>query len=118
MKNETSRNNRGGFFTYENGLLALMCVTFGLVFVDRFALVYLSPFIVKDLGLNNTQVGMLVSALGITWAVLGYFATAWAVLALIISFECMTNSGQQTYKVFPFRRNAFGRGDSFGKKPL
>ena len=78
MKNETSRNNRGGLFTYENRLLALMCVTFGLVFVDRFALVYLSPFIVKDLGLNNTQVGMLVSALGITWAVSGYFTTAWA----------------------------------------
>lgn len=67
-----------GLFNYENGLLALMCVTFGLVFVDRFALVYLSPFIVKDLGLNNTQVGMLVSALGITWAVSGYLTTSWA----------------------------------------
>jgi predicted MFS family arabinose efflux permease len=67
-----------GLFTYENGLLALLSVTFGLVFVDRFALVYLSPFIAKDLGLNNTQVGMLVSALGITWAISGYLTTAWA----------------------------------------
>ena len=67
-----------GLFTYENGLLALLSVTFGLVFVDRFALVYLSPFIAKDLNLNNTQIGMLVSALGITWAVSGYFTTAWA----------------------------------------
>ena len=67
-----------GLFSYENGLLALLSVTFGLVFVDRFALVYLSPFIAKDLGLNNTQVGMLVSALGITWAVSGYLTTAWA----------------------------------------
>ena len=67
-----------GLFTYENGLLALLSVTFGLVFVDRFALVYLSPFIAKDLNLNNTQVGMLVSALGITWAISGYFTTAWA----------------------------------------
>jgi predicted MFS family arabinose efflux permease len=66
------------FFTYENGLLALLSVTFGLVFVDRFALVYLSPFIAKDLNLNNTQIGMLVSALGITWALSGYFTTAWA----------------------------------------
>jgi MFS family permease len=65
-------------FNYENGLLALLSVTFGLVFVDRFALVYLSPFIAKDLGLNNTQVGLLVSALGITWALSGYFTTAWA----------------------------------------
>jgi MFS family permease len=67
-----------GLFTYENGLLALLSVTFGLVFIDRFALVYLSPFIAKDLNLNNTQVGMLVSALGITWALSGYFTTAWA----------------------------------------
>jgi predicted MFS family arabinose efflux permease len=65
-------------FTYENGLLALLSVTFGLVFVDRFALVYLSPFIAKDLHLNNTQLGMLVSALGITWAISGYLTTAWA----------------------------------------
>jgi MFS family permease len=67
-----------GLFTYENGLLALLSVTFGLVFIDRFALVYLSPFIAKDLNLNNTQIGMLVSALGITWAISGYFTTAWA----------------------------------------
>jgi MFS family permease len=66
------------FLNYENGLLALLSVTFGLVFVDRFALVYLSPFIAKDLHLNNTQLGMLVSALGITWAISGYFTTAWA----------------------------------------
>jgi MFS family permease len=66
------------FLNYENGLLTLLSVTFGLVFVDRFALVYLSPFIAKDLHLNNTQLGMLVSALGITWAISGYFTTAWA----------------------------------------
>jgi predicted MFS family arabinose efflux permease len=65
-------------FSYENGLLALLSVSFGLVFIDRFALVYLSPFIAKDLKLNNTQIGMLVSALGITWALSGYFTTAWA----------------------------------------
>jgi MFS family permease len=63
---------------YENGLLALLSVTFGLVFIDRFALVYLSPFIAKDLNLNNTQLGLLVSALSVTWALSGYFTTAWA----------------------------------------
>ncbi len=64
--------------SYENGLLVLLSVTFGLVFVDRFALVYLSPFIAKDLGLNNTQIGLLVAALSISWAISGYFTTAWA----------------------------------------
>lgn len=66
------------FFTYENGLLLLLSVTFGLVFVDRFALIYLTPLISKDLGLNNTQIGFLVSALGLSWALSGYFTTAWA----------------------------------------
>lgn len=65
-------------FSYENKLLALLSVTFGLVFVDRFALVYLSPYIAKDLQLSNTQVGILVSALSLSWALSGYFTTAWA----------------------------------------
>jgi MFS family permease len=75
FKENTMKNP---LFKYENGLLALLSITFGLVFVDRFALVYLSPFIAKDLNLNNTEVGLLVSALGITWALSGYFTTAWA----------------------------------------
>lgn len=66
------------FLTYENKLLAVMSLTFGLVFVDRMAILYLSPFIVKDLGLNNTQIGMLASGLALTWAVSGYVSTAWA----------------------------------------
>lgn len=65
-------------FSYENKLLALMSITFGLVFVDRMALTYLSPFIIKDLHLDNTQIGLLVSALSLTWALSGYFSTAWA----------------------------------------
>ena len=65
-------------FTYENGLLSLLSVSFGLVFIDRFALVYLSPFIAKDLNLNNTQLGLLVAALSTTWAISCYFTTAWA----------------------------------------
>ena len=65
-------------FTYENGLLALLSVSFGLVFIDRFALVYLSPFIATDLNLNNAQLGLLVAALSTTWAISCYFTTAWA----------------------------------------
>ena len=65
-------------FTYENGLLVLLSVSFGLVFIDRFALVYLSPFIATDLNLNNAQLGLLVAALSTTWAISCYFTTAWA----------------------------------------
>ena len=64
--------------TYENKLLVLMSITFGLVFVDRMALTYLSPYLIKDLGLNNAQLGMLVSGLSLTWAISGYISTSWA----------------------------------------
>ena len=55
-------------FTYENALVLILGVTFGVVFMDRLAVSYLAPFIVKDLGLNSTQVGLTVSALSVTWA--------------------------------------------------
>ncbi len=55
-------------FTYENALVLILGVTFGVVFMDRLAVSYLAPFIVKDLRLNSTQVGLTVSALSVTWA--------------------------------------------------
>jgi MFS transporter, ACS family, hexuronate transporter len=50
------------FFTYENGMMLLLFLTFGLVFMDKLSFTFLLPFISKDLGLNNTQSGL---ALGI-----------------------------------------------------
>src|SRR3984885_9186068 len=54
--------------SYQIGLVALLSVNFGIVFFDRNALSFLMPFVLPDLGLNNTQVGMLASALSLTWA--------------------------------------------------
>ncbi len=61
---------RTGFrlFTYENALVLILGVTFGVVFMDRLAVNYLAPFIVRDLKLSSTQLGMTTSALSITWA--------------------------------------------------
>ena len=61
---------RPGFrlFTYENVLVLILGITFGVVFMDRLAVSYLAPFIVRDLKLNSTQVGLTVSALSVTWA--------------------------------------------------
>jgi ACS family hexuronate transporter-like MFS transporter len=53
---------------YQIGLVALLSVNFGIVFFDRNALSFLMPFVLPDLGLTNTQVGMLASALSLTWA--------------------------------------------------
>jgi MFS transporter, ACS family, hexuronate transporter len=54
--------------SYQIGLVALLSANFGIVFFDRNALSFLMPFVLPDLGLNNTQVGMLASALSLTWA--------------------------------------------------
>ena len=55
-------------FTYENALVLMLGVTFGVVFMDRLAVNYLAPFIVKDLKLSSTELGLTASALSITWA--------------------------------------------------
>lgn len=54
--------------SYQIGLVALLSINFGIVFFDRNALSFLMPFVLPDLGLNNTQVGILASALSLTWA--------------------------------------------------
>jgi MFS family permease len=67
-----------GFFTYENGTVLLMALTFGCLFFDRLALNFLMPYVSKDLNLNNTQIGILAGALSLAWAFSSFFSTAWA----------------------------------------
>jgi MFS family permease len=59
-------------FSYENRLLVLLTFTFGFVLFDRMALNFLVPFFDKELGLNNTQIGLLASLLALAWAIAGY----------------------------------------------
>ena len=54
-------------------LVALLCVNFGILFFDRNALNFLMPYIQPDLGLSYTQVGLLGSALSLTWACAAVF---------------------------------------------
>ena len=67
-----------GIFSYENGIVALMALTFGCLFFDRLALNFLMPYVSKDLNLNNTQIGLLAGALSLAWAFSSFFTTAWA----------------------------------------
>jgi predicted MFS family arabinose efflux permease len=53
---------------YQIGLVTLLSITFGIVFFDRNALSFLMPNVQPDLGLSDTQVGNLSSALSLTWA--------------------------------------------------
>ena len=67
-----------GLFTYENGVVALMALTFGCLFFDRLALNFLMPYVAKDLQLNNIQIGLLAGGLALAWAFSSFFTTAWA----------------------------------------
>jgi MFS transporter, ACS family, hexuronate transporter len=62
-------NKKLSFFRYENNLLILLFLVFGLVFMDRLSIIFLFPFVAEELNLNNTQMGMLVGATSIAWGV-------------------------------------------------
>lgn len=57
---------------YQFILVALLSLNFGIVFFDRNALAFLMPFVQPDLNLSNTQVGVLASALSLTWALAAF----------------------------------------------
>jgi MFS family permease len=59
-----SQSNR-----YENRLLAILFFTWGTVFLDRMAQLYLAPYMIPDLHMTNEQVGFLASVVALTWAV-------------------------------------------------
>lgn len=53
---------------YQIVLVALLSISFGILFFDRNSLAFLMPYVQPDLKLNNTQVGVLASALSFSWA--------------------------------------------------
>lgn len=60
---------RGG--AYENILLAVLFATFGFVFFDRLALNFLSPYFKAELGLSNSDIGLLGGLPALAWALSG-----------------------------------------------
>lgn len=65
----TTQQHRSG--RYQSWLVLLLSLNFGILFFDRNALNFLMPFVQPDLHLTNTQVGILSSALSLTWALSG-----------------------------------------------
>ena len=57
--------------SYEPLLIGLLSLNFGILFFDRNALNFLMPFVQPDLGLSNTEVGLLASVFSLTWAIAG-----------------------------------------------
>ena len=56
---------------YEVRLVAVMFFVWGVVFLDRMSVLFLAPYLVPELRLTNSQVGLLASVLSITWAFSG-----------------------------------------------
>lgn len=53
----------------ESQVVAIMFVTWGVVFLDRMAVLYLAPYIAPDLHLSSAQVGLLAGVMAVCWAV-------------------------------------------------
>ena len=58
---------------YQVLLVGLLCLNFGILFFDRNALNFLMPYVQPELHLTYTEVGMLGSALSLTWALAAIF---------------------------------------------
>ncbi|CAG9200602.1 Major facilitator transporter [Paraburkholderia tropica] len=56
---------------YENRLLVMLFVTNGLLFFDRLAINFLTPWLHAEFGLSGLQIGALTAALSLTWATSG-----------------------------------------------
>jgi ACS family hexuronate transporter-like MFS transporter len=58
---------------YQWLLIGVLSLNFGIVFFDRNAFNFLTPFIQPELKLSNTQIGMIGSAFSFAWAISGLF---------------------------------------------
>ncbi|HEX7648734.1 MAG TPA: MFS transporter [Noviherbaspirillum sp.] len=91
------------FNTYENKLLLLLFFTVGFVFFDRLSINFLFPFMRAEFELTNAKIGMLTSALAVTWAISGYALATWAealnrrkpilIVAVAVFSVCSIGSG-------------------------
>jgi len=91
---------------YELRVVLLLGLAYGFAFYDRMTMAFLSPFVVEDLGLNNTQVGALGSGLSLTWALGAYIFGRWSdktgkrkpflLVALVVFSLCSILSGLAT----------------------
>ena len=62
-------------WTYENRTVLLLCLGGGVAALDAQALFYLGPFVMRDMRITNSQIGLLSAAVLFTWALSG-FATS------------------------------------------
>ena len=61
--------------SYMLGLLFVLTLGNGIIGFDRQTVAFLAPFIVKDMGLNNAQVGWLAAGLSLAIALSSFFGS-------------------------------------------
>lgn len=57
---------------YQAWLVALLSINFGIVFFDRNSLNFLMPFVQPELGLTNSQVGLVAGIFSFVWAIAAF----------------------------------------------
>ncbi|MGF7171470.1 MFS family permease [Sphingobium xanthum] len=92
---ESHKTSRG----YETAVLLILALVNGVVALDRLAVNFLSPYIIVDLGLSNTQLGLLSSALSGAISISGLLFAALAdrtgkqktiLVCMLIAFSLMS----------------------------
>jgi predicted MFS family arabinose efflux permease len=100
-------------------LPVLLAFNFGAVFLGRNALDYLMPFAVTDLGLTNTQIGLLSSGLALMWALSGFGLTTFAAprfpaktlliyLGLLVAATALASAAAASFLTLLASRLAYG----------
>lgn len=64
--------------TYQNAIAALFALTWGLVLLDRNAIAFLFPILMKEFHLNNAQTGQIVMVTGFGFVISSIFLTSLA----------------------------------------
>ncbi|MEI3376427.1 MAG: MFS transporter [Coriobacteriales bacterium] len=60
---------------YENLMVTILCLAFGFVMFDRFALANLAGYWMPELGLDESALGLAMSVFAGTWAIVGFFGS-------------------------------------------
>ncbi len=60
---------------YENWMVFILCLAFGFVMFDRFAISNLQNYIMADLKISYTQLGLATSVFALSWAIIGLFGS-------------------------------------------
>jgi predicted MFS family arabinose efflux permease len=60
---------------YENWMVFVLCLAFGFVMFDRFAISNLQNYIMADLKISYTQLGLATSVFAFSWAIIGLFGS-------------------------------------------